>query len=432
MRRRKALWLGAGVAAGALALAGAVAAGGGAQPAAGDAAETAAADEPRQTMGEIFESLRVVLPYSLDRDRFEDPANREAIGQQLAQLARNAERLEAHGRGRDESFFFLSRSLAWDLREARRRFAEGDFRHARFVVQEVVDTCVACHSRLHSDRDSPLAERFMEEEAIASLSAEERAKLRLATRQFGLALDSYEAVLRSDDASPDFLDLMGHLDDYLELAIRVKADPARPIPVLEAFQRRPDVSKALAENLDSWLADLRALRDAPPSGTPLEVARSLLSAAEDRERYAFDRMALVPYIAASSALLGWVTDHANEGREAAEAYYLLGLADSRIGRSAHHAQTEFYLVTAIRMDPSSDTAEKAYGLLEEIVVSGFSGSSGVNVPPDMQGLLDELRRLIDTSRSRAGAPRHAAPPAGSARGQPTAAEPGSRTAPPPS
>lgn len=360
------------------------------------AAEEGAGGEPRATMGEIFKAVRFVLPYSLDPERFGAPGNREALLASLDLLARNAARLEAHGQGRDESFLFLSRSLAWDVAEARRRFADGELRQARFVFYELVRDCVACHSRLPSDRDSPLGRRLMEEEAVAALEPEERAKLEMATRQFDAALTTFEASFRSPDSSPDYLDLMGHLDDYLEIAIRVKRDPARAIPVLEAFRGRPDVSKSLAENLDRWLEDLRALTErSPAAGSELEQGRRWLRQAEDRDRYPYDRMALVPYVAASGALLRWVTDHANEGKEAAEAYYLLGLCESRIGRSETHSQAEFYLVTAIRLAPGGELAEHAYALLEDFLVSGFTGSAGVNVPDDVKQLLEDLQRLMD-------------------------------------
>lgn len=81
-------------------------------------AEAAESDaETSATMVEIFEALSFVLPLSLSDERFEDPAQRKAITAALRELADNGARLEAHARGRDAGFGFLSRSLARDSRE---------------------------------------------------------------------------------------------------------------------------------------------------------------------------------------------------------------------------------------------------------------------------------------------------------------------------
>ena len=46
------------------------------------------------------------------------------------------------------------------------------------------------------------------------------------------------------------------------------------------------------------------------------------------------------------------------------------------------------------MAPRSPHAEKAYALLEEYTVLGYSGSGGIHVPPDVQARLDELYALV--------------------------------------
>jgi hypothetical protein len=104
-----------------------------------------------------------------------------------------------------------------------------------------------------------------------------------------------------------------------------------------------------------------------------------------------------PYTAASSVLHRFVAAHPQDGRELAEAYYWLGVIESRVGRTFWLSQTEYFLEAAIRLAPSSPFAHKAYDLLEEFVVSGYTGSSGVNVPADEKARLQELRELIDRS-----------------------------------
>ncbi len=352
-------------------------------------------EEPGQSMREIFQALQILLPPSLDDDRFGDPAQRERIQEALSTLSQGAVRLDAHGRARDAGFSFLSRSLAQDARDIERRYAAGRHREARFLLHQLIDTCVACHSRLPDPRESSLAVRFMDEGRIAELPAIERVRFETATRQFERALETYEDLLQSTSVSASDLDLMGHLDAYLEIALRVRNDPKRAEAALQRFSRRPDLPAPLRGNVRYWLVSLEALQDAAAPSSGLERGRVLMGEARNTERFPDDRSALVHYIAASGALHRYVDAHRVKDPDLGEAYYLLGRIEARVGRSFWLSQTEFLLETAIRTAPGAAWAEDAFALLEEFITLGHTGSAGVHVPPEKQRLLIELQELIE-------------------------------------
>jgi hypothetical protein len=352
-----------------------------------------------ETMQEIVDVLAFVLPLSLSDQRFADPANREAIQESLDLLADNGMRLEAHGADRDASFAFLSSSLAADTRRIRERFAVGRADEARFLLHEMTEDCVACHSRLPDSREHPLGRRLVDDERMASLPLIERVRLEMATRQFDRALLGYETLLASPDQSPADLDLTGHLDAYLELCIRVERDPARARRALEKVAARPELGAPLRMNVAAWIASLRELETRKTDCDPMAEARALIAEARDLSRFPDDRRALVYYVAASSVLHRHLAERASPDLETAETCYLLGLVESRIGRTFWLSQTEFFLDAAIRLAPGARFAEEAYALLEEFVVSGYTGSAGREIPPQVQEHLDELHLLIENARS---------------------------------
>ena len=104
------------------------------------------------------------------------------------------------------------------------------------------------------------------------------------------------------------------------------------------------------------------------------------------------------HLAASGALQRYVASLHDGDRRAAEAYYWLGVIESRVGRSFWLSQTEPYLEAAIRLAPDQPIAELAYSRLEEFVVGGYTGSSGEHVPPDVKAWLEELQQLIRRTR----------------------------------
>jgi hypothetical protein len=356
----------------------------------------AADDDTRATMNEIYEAIRFLLPLSLSDEAFGDPSQRDAILRALTTLAKDGAHLESHGRSREASFTFLSASLARDTADARARFALGRVSESRYLLHRLTDNCVECHSRLPSNRDFPKGREFVESEKIASLPPDQRVILEVATRQFEQALESYEELFASPDVFPAELDLMGHFDSYLEVALRIRTDPARPARVLERFAKRSDVPAHLRSNLDTWVRSLRAL-EAHSDKQGIARARTLLAQAEDRKRYKDARAGLVDYIAASSLLHRYLVEAPRSKSELAEAYYLLGVAESRVGRTFWLSQTEFYLETCIRLEPGGARAEAAFDLLEEFVISGYTGSAGSDVPTDVRERLLELRQLIDAS-----------------------------------
>lgn len=349
----------------------------------------------REIMGEIVGALQVLLPLSLVDTRFSDPANRVPIATALDGLARNSERLRTHGAAHDASFAFLSGNLAQDASEIRSRFAEGRTSEARFLLQHLTETCVACHSRLPDAASHSLGRALVDDPAIAALPAVERVQLEVATRQFERALASYEAMF-ADPATPlGELDLDGHFESYLEVCLRVSEDPERAIAQLERLEQRPDLPERLRRLTTAWLVSLRALPTSP-RGLPVARAEALVRPTEVPG--VTDSASLVPLIAASGILHRAIAAGGLSPAETGRAYYQLGVIESRIGRSFWADASEELLEASIRLGPGEDYADAAFGLLEELVASGYTGSAGTSVPSDVAARMAALQRLIDDAR----------------------------------
>ena len=122
----------------------------------------------------------------------------------------------------------------------------------------------------------------------------------------------------------------------------------------------------------------------------------IITTAGDLSREAFY---LQQALVASGALHRYVASQTDGGPSTAEAYYWLGVIESRIGRSFWLSQTEPYYEAAIRLAPGEPIAKQAYANLEEFVVGGYTGSSGEHVPPDVKAWLGELERLVRTTQA---------------------------------
>lgn len=353
--------------------------------------------ETKKIMAEIVEALRVVLPLSLDGARFSDPANRAAVEGALESLAGNAKRLEVHGSSQELGFAHLSESLARDSLEIRKRFTEGHVGEAQFLLRHLTETCVACHSRLPGDRKHALGKRLTEEQGIAALPREQRVQLEVATRQFDRALATYESLFSDPNTSIAELDLSGDLESYLEICLRVQGNPDRAISSLEGLASRKDLPSRLRPHVETWIQSLRSLGSVP-DGEAIEQARELVKPVLENAQVS-GNSELVRLIAASGLLHRYVASTTDPAGRVGEAYYLLGAIESRMGRSFWASQTEFFLETAIRMGPKERYADDAFELLEEFLVSGYTGSAGTHVPPDVVQRLEELDELMKRAQA---------------------------------
>ena len=366
-------------------------------PLTGPAAEPADTETAR-TMAALVGNLEYLLPLSFDRERFSSAAEREAVQSHLRLLVAQSARLEAHATAHGAAFGSLSRSFAEDAKLIDARYREGRSDEARFLLHELTDACVACHSRLPDAASRPLGRRLADSPEVSALPLEERVRIEAATRQFDRALDSYEELFAGDRLTPQDLDLGGYLDTYVELCLRVRRDPARPRRALKQLSAREDATGAERDVLNAWVASLRELETRERLGDPVAEGAALLALAKDRSRYPDDRRALVYYVAASGELHRALAEPKLSPVRKAQAYYGLGLVESRVGRAFWLSQTEDLLEAAIRVDPGGPWAEPSWQLLEEFLASGYTGSAGGAMPVDVGARLGELRALIDAAR----------------------------------
>lgn len=359
--------------------------------------EQTAEEGLRSTMRAIFQALTTALPLSLTAEQFENEANRPSIQPALQALADNAARLSSHAQDVPGRFDFLRQSLNSNAQEALDLFEQGHTEESRFLLHQLTDNCFLCHSRVPSSRPFPLGKHLLDHIPMSQLSPHERVRLAVAARQFDTALTTCEALFRSDDISATEIDLMAFFEDYMRIAIRVNNDFPRVIKTLETFRNRPDVPRYLDQQLVGWIDSLKALQEDKRQGDELSRGRALIEQGQRQNRFLADRQGLVYFIVASSLLHRYVNTGTTSKPQLAEAYYYLGAAESYVPRTSWISETEFLLETAIRLAPTSIYGKKAFAFLEEYLIVGYSGSSGLHLPSDVKRRLDDLRHITQGS-----------------------------------
>jgi len=360
-----------------------------------DNAPVADPEETRAIMGRLFESLQVLAPRAAGDGQLREAAHRAEVRAAAAALARDGAALSRHAQALGGGAVYLGRSLDRGAAEIQQNIERGRYARAAYLIQRMTQNCVGCHARLPSDEDSPRAEAFVARQTLLDMPLQERATLEIATRRFDDGLDTLEQLLLSPDANAVLL--MGPLEDYLTISLRVKNDFARPVPVLERFAQREDVWDQLQSTVERWIVALPELSQRMPEQPDLATAREFIDEGRSIEARDGSRAGLVYEIAGSAVLHRYLESEPESPRDVAEAYYLLGLVESQIERDYWVTPADYFLETSIRLGAGEPFARDAYALLEEQLLLAYEGTPIEALPRAESRRLAELRKLIDAA-----------------------------------
>jgi hypothetical protein len=266
---------------------------------------------------------------------------------------------------------------------------------ARFVIGKITENCVTCHTKLPADQDFDLGAEFVAKSKIKKMKPEERVSIELATRQFDAALKSYEQILDNPAMTPENLALLGAFEGYMRVCIGARNDKERPARTLTAYSQRQDVPAGQKALVRGWIAELNAADLTLTGDNALAAARAMIQSAEAERKTPSDRSRLVDYVVGATLLYRYVETEPTDKESLAEAFYLMGVSESRLARSYWISETDFLLAQSIRTAPKSPVAKQAYDFLVDYTASGHADDSAREVSPELRADLDELRALIE-------------------------------------
>jgi hypothetical protein len=352
-------------------------------------------DETRAVMREIFNGLQVALPASVDPSGF--GKDRPEVAASLEILARNAARLQKHVRTQDRQMRFLARLVVRDARNTQRHYEEGRLDRSAFVLRQIAENCVVCHTRLPDPEDSPVAAGFVDQGVLASLPPEPRATLLMATRRFDEALAVLGTLLADPLTHPAVV--LGPLTDYLVVSIRVKQDFVGPAATLEAFAERDDLWPSLRDDVQAWRHWLPDLAARANGKAGVAEARALVEEGDTADAERDGQRGRLHYVVASGILERFIDRHEKPDADLAEAFYWLGILEARIGRNYWVTPAPFLLEEAIRLAPARPFAADALARLESELFAVYEGSDLEQLPAEDRAQLAELRALIEAATS---------------------------------
>ncbi|MBP9707424.1 MAG: hypothetical protein KBD78_07235 [Oligoflexales bacterium] len=348
-------------------------------------------------MQNIFDPMSRLLPYVYSHGQFESNEKYAEILALLEQMDAQSKTLEKHSRDKQAGFQYMSSSLSNDVRDGLRWYKEKRFRESRFILKNLTENCITCHSARPASKDFPGGEAFIAKINIAELSPLEKARLELSMRRFKDAIATYEAAFNDTKIRPASWVTFDAMTYYLRIALGVKKDVERPAKTFaDILKNRKDLPEYMQKQLTVWIESLNNISTKKfHEKVDFVTAKKVVELGQELQSYPADRSGLVYSILAASMFEQLIENKSlKSDEEVADAYYHLGIVEMAIGRSFWVSRVDSFLEMAVRKAPMSGVAEKAFSLLEENIYYEFTGSAGTMIPSDKKQLLSELSSLM--------------------------------------
>lgn len=354
-----------------------------------------AEDTTASIMREVYDAIAYLLPLSLSTETGTGTWDQELIESKLATLKAASAALKSHTAGDAGELRYIARSFDEMTADVTKAFSNEWPEFAYFSVMDLVQHCVACHSRVAAPSQALFGERLIARMDTREIPPADVIKLYVATRQFDAAARTIEKMLMAPDRHPIEADYSSLMVDYLQITIAAKRAPEMAQQFLRRYLTRPDIPYYLKRRFEFWIDALQQL--AGDIAAPANFARAIeiFHAGDSLSPGPGNRMGAVHDVTAASILRRYLDAGTESNADVLhEAYFALGVIALRtLEPKSAVPEMEMLLATSIKAAPQGKHALEAYALIEEY---GYVHEEHLATRDASQTLLDMdgLRKLL--------------------------------------
>lgn len=347
-----------------------------------------------QNMKMTMESL---LPFVVDRQAFESPANNKRIKedlQRLNEISRQVNHAEFKTKV-DPSFGFLSQGFREEIQNASAAFNEDKYDYARYSMINLTAYCIECHTRTAS---GPAFQAPDLGSTLQRLRPLERGEYLLAIRQFDSALADFMKTLEvGQNEKFNFYDYDRALKYSLAITVKFQRDPVKTEKVIDQVLKSEHLPFFIRQASDSWKTSVsdwkREKRPKNPKvADRIAHAEKLVQKGRAAQQAQTDRSGDIDLLRGLSELHQILWENLSQA-QLGKVLFLTGQAYEAVRDTTMTSLHENYFETCVRRVPHSTWSRSCYKSLEESLFMGYTGSAGTHLPKDVQAKLAELSKM---------------------------------------
>lgn len=336
------------------------------------------------SMQNLKQDMISVQHFIFDKEQFEKPENQDFLKKQIHKLSEESKNIKHDPVTftKDPTLRFVATQFADELQNAEENFNAGWSDYSRRQLIKVTSYCLECHTRM---RDGP---SFNPENSmrnyLTQLPLASRIEYMIAFRQFEPAYNLVIENLKRDDGEKK-IDLDSERVARLGLLVAVQymQDPMKAEKLIQVIEKNSNLPEYLKKANRLWKKSL----------TAWDINSKLETLPEVRALYN-RRVSDVEDLVAIPALLNLLTTPLSRD-ELGETLYLTGQSYENLHRFSFISLHENYYESCVRQAPHTKWGGLCYKKLSNLIIEGYSGSSGTHIPPDINMKLQNLKKVIE-------------------------------------
>jgi cytochrome c553 len=352
-----------------------------------------------EVMVHLRDNLDALVPYLFSDAKFSDPKNQQTIAKNLSGLAAQASFADHKRLFRNNAAASTNLGiLAYELKDAQVAFEKGKKEYARYLVQSSLSLCVSCHT---SGFDKTQFLFFKDKKFFDSMDTSlAKAEYAMATRQFSIGRGFIKKVVDEYPKGKESMNLDYALHMMADDFVRTQVNPHEGARVFSDLAKDTKFPKSMRDRLTAWAAGFRQwsqhsgadLQKQPDWKVVASVKSQLGPVPEKTHLLANKDETTIARLRAADQLHQLLARNAGQAMRA-ESMYLLGLIYNSFTHTLFAGLDDAYFKVCIESVPHRPLAKQCYDSLRASVVLKSTGSSGVNLAPEDERVLDEFRQL---------------------------------------
>lgn len=348
-------------------------------------------------MYEMLSEITSLQPYMVNESKFRDPKNKKDLGTRLTRLAEISSRVMVHKRTQVPSYRLSGEALNQHIQQLLKVYKSGNPSYARWMLAATPFACASCHTQLP---ESPQPLWNLTEDQIQG-NPLEKAEFLFATRNYPAALALYRTLSRVGSGL-DSSDIEKVYHHKLTILVRLNRDLSGTEKELEEDLKSGDnLPNFLKKNIQDWRRQAGMLKRDPYFGqkslVPIEktikIAERLLEG-RPRGLVAANNPDLVKFLYLSGQLYESLQVEPVTSQRVPQILYFLGLVDLGLNHEFFFSLGHLYLKECFQKFSKSPWAKRCYGEYRAEIENLYSGSRGVDLPPEVAEELEAAKQSL--------------------------------------
>lgn len=352
-------------------------------------------------MDNVYQSFIEIIPYVYSDENMVEKLKKDPVAK--AKLLKDLNEISSFFKSAKHAEYFQRPGLKptldtmnSHLEDTINSITNNNFAFTQKRLNVLTSLCISCHGQLSA---KGAANAFGD-----SLSKAERNKF-----ESDFAYGNYLYLIRRfDDSEKYFLMAIDHaliesrtnelyssMRRIMSIHTKISFDYKRASAFTEKYISNPALPQLAKNTFKSWNTSLKEWKDYKSEAEPnIEVfIKKYLSPLEDIKEQTGDGKNDITLLVAAGVFSKYLNDHP-KSELTPQILYWLSIAEKRLSNTYFFTLSELYLKDCIKRFSKSPYAKKCYGLYEENITLGFTGSSGVDIPADEKKELIRLREYL--------------------------------------